>query len=138
MSIQNEIAEDTEVHNAVEVEARVSKPLMQVWDSLTRPDGVEALFGEGVTLGDKGDPWHATDGTYGVTRSYHPGEQIRISWHADDDAPATLVDVRFRADGDSTIVSLRHENLPDDADREALKARWEGGIDRLAALGAQG
>ncbi|MDO5699739.1 MAG: SRPBCC domain-containing protein [Dermatophilus congolensis] len=137
MSIQNEIAEDTEAQDYVEVEARVAKPLMQVWDSLTRPDGIEALFGEGVTLGDKGDPWHGTDGTYGVTRSYHPGEQVRISWHADDNAPATLVDVRFREDGDATVVSIRHEHLPEDADRAALKARWEEGLDRLAALRAQ-
>lgn len=138
MSIQNEIAEDTEAQDAVEVEARVEKPLMEVWSSLTRPDGIEALFGEGVTLGDKGDPWHCTDGTYGVTRSYHPGEQIRISWHADGYAPATLVDVRFREDGDATLVSIRHEHLPEDADRPALKARWQQGLERLAALRAAG
>ena len=134
MSIQNEIAEDTEAKDVVELETRVAKPLEQVWGSMVNPSGVEALFGEGVTVGDKGDPWRAADGTSGVTRSYHAGEQIRLSWHADDDAPATLVDVRFRADGDSTIVSLRHENLPDDADREALKARWAGNLERLAAL----
>lgn len=138
MSIQNEIAEDTEAQDAVEVEARVAKPLMQVWDSLTHPDGIEALFGEGVTLGAKGDPWHGTDGTYGVTRSYHPGEQIRISWHADDNAPATLVDVQFREEGDETVVSLRHEHLPEDADKPSLKARWQAGLDRLAALRAHG
>ena len=96
MSIQNEIAEGAEASDTVALDAELAKPLSEVWTSLTQPAGIEALFGEGVQLGAKGDPWHGADGTYGVTRSYHPAEQIRISWHAHQDAPATVVDVQFR------------------------------------------
>ncbi len=134
MSIQNEIAEGAEASDTVALDAELAKPLSEVWTSLTQPAGIEALFGEGVQLGAKGDPWHGADGTYGVTRSYHPAEQIRISWHAHQDAPATVVDVQFREAGAGTHISLRHEHLPGDADHEGLRARWQAGLDRLAAL----
>ena len=91
----------------------------------------EGAVGEGATLGDKGDPWRATDGTYGVTRSYHPEQQVRVSWHADDDAPTTLVDLKLSPHGDGTQLVLRHKRLPPEADRAALTQRWDDALTRL-------
>lgn len=116
----------------IEIDHVVSQPLSQIWQRLITPEGVEALLGEGARLGGKGEPWHAADGTYGVTRSYHPFEQIRVSWHADADAPATLVDLQFFDHPDGTRLNLRHEHLAEEADREELRLRWEGALSRLA------
>ncbi|MDO5710719.1 MAG: SRPBCC domain-containing protein [Micrococcales bacterium] len=122
---------DSPESDIVEVVQTVEQPISQVWTRLTQRDGIEAFLGEGATLGDKGDPWRATDGTYGVTRSYHPEQQVRVSWHADDDAPTTLVDLKLSPHGDGTQLVLRHKRLPPEADRAALTQRWDDALTRL-------
>ncbi len=133
MSVQNDASEATgeSQDNAVEVVRHVAQSIGQVWGRIAQPEGVEALLGPGARLGDKGDSWRATDGTRGVTRSYHPEQQIRVSWHADDDAPATLVDLQMTPNGEGTTLVLRHENLTGDLDRDALARRWEAALDRF-------
>ena len=103
-----------------------------VWRVLTTNDGAQALLGPGARLGGKGEPWRADDGSHGVWRSYHPLEQVRVSWHADADGPRSLVDLHLAAEGDGTRVSLRHE--PAGPDRAAIEQRWSAALDRLDAL----
>lgn len=117
--------------DALEIVQRVDRPLGEVWARLTQREGIEALLGEGATLGDKGDAWHASDGTYGVTRSYHPEQQVRVSWHADQDAPPTLVDLQMARDGEGTVLTLRHEHLTPQMDRDSLRERWDAALHRL-------
>jgi hypothetical protein len=119
--------------SAIDVEHIAPHGVDTLWQKLTTPDGVEALLGEGARLGGKGEPWHAADGTYGVTRSYHPGEQVRVSWHADANAPATLVDLQFAPHEEGTKLHLRHEHLGPDAPAEELRRRWEGALARFTA-----
>ena len=107
--------------------------LEAVWRALMTPAGAQALLGTGGQLGNKGESWKAEDGTYGITRSFHPKEQIRFSWHAAEGAPATLVDLRMRAVDDGTELTLVHSNLPEDADLEALRSRWETTLENLIA-----
>lgn len=116
----------------VTVSRTVSHPLKSVWDVLMAPQGANALLGEGGELGNKGSSWRASDGTYGVTRSFHPLEQIRFSWHADDQSPASLVDLHMRADGDDvTVLEIVHDHLPADADRDWLRSHWAAALERI-------
>jgi uncharacterized protein YndB with AHSA1/START domain len=101
----------------------------QVWQHLISSEGVQALLGPGAQLGSKGESWHSDDGPHGVVRSYHPLEQIRVSWHANDDAPASLVDLQLAPVGDGTRIDLVHEH----AAEPGLQARWDGALDRLAS-----
>lgn len=120
----------------VVVSRLVSRPIKDFWKILVTREGAEALLGKGGELGDKGDSWHAADGTFGVVRSYHPLEQIRFTWHAADEAPKTVVDVHLSADGDSTTrVEIRHERIPFYFDANALGRRWEHALDKLAQAG---
>ena len=117
----------------VVVQRSVSQPVKEVWRLLATPAGAEALLGEGGLLGDKGDSWHAANGTYGVVRSYHPLEQIRFSWHAEPDAPKSLVDLQLlKQSEDSTVVEIRHEHIPDDWDVDAITQHWETALERIA------
>lgn len=127
-------APSSSAEDAIEIEQVLPKPLSQVWERLLTDEGIEALLGEGARLGTKGEPWHATDGTYGVTRSFHPAEQVRVSWHADADAPATLVDLQMSEHPDGTRLSLRHEHLAGQPPREQLRSRWEEALTRFASL----
>jgi uncharacterized protein YndB with AHSA1/START domain len=132
----DEVVDDAGKHpDAVKVDTVLAHPVDHVWRVLTTNDGAQALLGAGARLGGKGEPWHAEDGTHGVWRSYHPLEQVRVSWHADADAPRTLVDLHLAAEGDRTRVSLRHERPDSDSpDPEALRQRWSDALTRLESL----
>lgn len=136
MTVPHEAEVEAAAHadDAVEVVQHVPRPINEVWARLTQRDGIEALLGEGAMLGAKGDPWHAADGTRGVTRSYHPEQQVRVSWHSQDDAPATVVDLQMQPEGAGTLLTLRHEHLTPDLDRDALVARWDAALHRMTQV----
>ncbi|MCB0911706.1 MAG: SRPBCC domain-containing protein [Propionibacteriaceae bacterium] len=121
------------VDTTVTVSRSVSQPVKEIWKLLATREGAEALLGAGGELGDKGDSWHAADGTYGVVRSFHPLEQIRFSWHAAEEAPKTIVEVDLVAADDGTRVDIRHEHIPNYFDAAALTRKWEQALDKLAA-----
>jgi len=121
------------VDTTVTVSRSVSRPVKEMWKLLATREGAEALLGTGGELGDKGDSWHAIDGTYGVVRSFHPLEQIRFSWHAAEEAPKTIVEVDLAASGDGTRVEIRHEHIPLYFDAAALTRKWEQALEKLAA-----
>ena len=52
--------------DTVEVSALLTHDINHVWHVLTTNEGAAAFLGEGATLGGKGEPWRATDGTHGV------------------------------------------------------------------------
>lgn len=124
-------AEGAEGAPVVEVSRVVPFPLEKVWTLLTTTAGAEALLGQGAMLGTKGEPWRTADGSHGVVRSYHPMEQIRLTWHADEHAPATLVDLRLTSEGSDTRLDLRHERLSDPALSHSMPERWDKALSRI-------
>jgi uncharacterized protein YndB with AHSA1/START domain len=129
---QSGVVEEDGVADTVEVNALLSHDIDHVWKVLTTNDGAAALLGQGAQLGSKGEHWRAADGTHGVWRSYHPMEQIRVSWHASEDAPRSLVDLHLERAGEQTAVSVRHEHVA--GDRDALAQRWATALERIDAL----
>ena len=118
--------------HVVEISRTIPASPDQVWQVMTSAPGAAALLGEGAVLGGKGETWRTSDGPHGVVRSYHPLEQLRVSWHADDDAPASLVEMDLRPDGDGTELVVRHERVADGATID-LRRHWSAAVDRLAA-----
>ena len=107
----------------------VDFPVKTVWAVLLSPDGQTALLGEGAMLGDKGDTWKASDGTWGVTRSFHPLEEIRFSWHKDDDSPKTWVEVTLESlSPTSTKIKISHDHSNADFDVVKMTARWKSAL----------
>ncbi len=124
------------VDTTVVVRRSVSQSLKDVWKLLVTQEGAEALLGPGGSLGDKGDSWHANDGSYGVVRSYHPLEQIRFSWHVAEDTPKTLVDVHLLTGEDGqTVLEIRHDHIPGYFDHGKITRHWEDALDRIASAG---
>lgn len=123
--------EPARIAPVVEVSRGLPQPIDKVWQVLSTPAGVEALLGKGAQLGGKGEPWRSVDGSHGVVRSYHPLEQVRISWHADEHAPATLVELHLIPEGEGTRLSLRYEDVPDTALGQKLRQRWGDALGRI-------
>lgn len=116
----------------VQVSRSVNATLTHVWEVLISPAGSAALLGDGAVLGSKGEAYHCEDGTGGVVRSYHPLEQLRVSWHETPDAPASVVEVDLRTEGDHTVLDLRQDHLTVASDVDTLAARWSAALDRVA------
>ena len=128
--VTSEAAGKTE--DTVVVQRQVSHELKNVWNVLMTDEGAEALLGPGAHLGDKGHTWIAEDGTRGVTRSFHPMEQIRFSWHADEASPATVVDLHLRrVDDDTTSLEIVHDHLYAGIDRDRLADHWSRALERI-------
>jgi uncharacterized protein YndB with AHSA1/START domain len=115
----------------LEVSRAVPQPPDDVWKVLTTSSGAEALLGKGAELGGKGEPWRSVDGSHGVVRSYHPMEQVRISWHADEHAPSTLVELHLLPEGEGTRLSLRYQETPDTEMNADLRQRWSDALGRI-------
>jgi len=115
----------------IDLSRRIGLPVTSVWQALISPQGAAVWLGEGAVLGGKGESYHCTDGTMGVVRSYHPLEQLRVTWHADEYAPFSLIEVDLEPVGDATGIYLRHDGVTDARQREMLQQRW---AQRLEAL----
>ncbi|MDR0284488.1 MAG: SRPBCC domain-containing protein [Propionibacteriaceae bacterium] len=110
----------------------VNYPVKTVWAVLLTPQGQADLLGDGATLGTKGDTWRAANGTWGVTRSFHPLEEIRFSWHKDADAPKTWVDLTLEAVGPAqTKIQISHDHSNADFDVPKATARWRAALERI-------
>jgi uncharacterized protein YndB with AHSA1/START domain len=118
----------------VHVSRPVAAPVTRVWEVLVSPTGSQALLGAGAVLGAKGEPYHCTDGTTGVVRSYHPLEQLRVSWHEAPDSPPSMVEVGLRADGHTTVLELTQSHLTEVSDLAALGERWSASLAAVAAF----
>ena len=115
---------DAGVHASISVPAAPAR----VWQHLISQPGTEALLGDGVRLGGKGESWHASDGSYGVVRSYHPTEQLRVTWHPQEDGPVSMLDLHLLPEGDATRVDLVH--LGQGA--TVSQRHWQEALDRVA------
>lgn len=126
------IGNDQNVHVHLSVPASVGV----VWEALVSPEGTATWLGEGAVLGDKGQSYHCADGTSGVVRSFHPLEQLRLSWHHQVDVEPSLVEVDLGVEGTGTSVRLWHDGLPE-SERPAMRTHWQQRLAALAELVAQ-
>jgi len=63
-------------------------------------------------------------------------EQVRVSWHPDEEGPLSIVDLQLKPDGDGTRVDLYHEGEGIAQDGAGDKSRWDAALGRFAeALG---
>jgi uncharacterized protein YndB with AHSA1/START domain len=111
----------------------VPAPLERVWEHLISPDGTQALLGDGARLGNKGEPWRAADGSYGVVRSLHPLEQVRVTWRPREAGPLSILDVQLRPDGQGTRLDLFHEGRGIAGDPRGDRQHWEDALGRFAS-----
>ena len=132
MESEAQTAGKTDGPLGVQISRTVAAPIAHAWEVLVSPIGSQALLGDGAVLGAKGEPYHCADGASGVVRSYHPLEQLRVSWHETPDSPPSIVELGLRADDGVTVLELRHDRILDDDQQLRLEQRWSQALGRLA------
>ena len=69
----------------------------------------------------------------GVYREVVRDEKLVFTWQWRSKPEwESLVTVTLKRDGDATILTLTHEQLPDDAERGDHRNGWSGALDKLA------
>ena len=120
--------QSTQVEQTVHLHVRLDAPVGRVWQALVSPAGTAVWLGPGAVLREKGQSYHCTDGTVGVVRSFHPLEQLRLSWHRDAESEPSLIEVDLSVSGAGTSLRLWHDGLPVDQ-RPAMLAHWRERLD---------
>lgn len=116
----------------VAVSRSLAAPPEVVWGALVSPAGAEALLGHGASLGTKGQSWHSDDGAFGVVRSFHPLEQVRVSWHETPGSPRSVVEIDLAGDATGTRLDLRHDLVSGDLTTD--EQRWHDALERFASV----
>jgi uncharacterized protein YndB with AHSA1/START domain len=102
-----------------------------VWQSLVSPQGTSVWLGHGAVLIGRGHTYMSDDGDAGVVQSFHPLEQLRLSWHSSAEDETSLVEVDLTPVAGGTRLRLWHEGLPS-ALRVPMQERWEHRLDDFA------
>jgi uncharacterized protein YndB with AHSA1/START domain len=120
------------------VRRTVPLSLDEAWDLITsRPD---LWLSEGASIAfEKGERYAvpARDGEPGATgevRVVKPGDRLRMTWQPEGwPAPATLQVTLLESASGKTAITFHREKLPEADAREAMRARWRGALERIAA-----
>jgi uncharacterized protein YndB with AHSA1/START domain len=110
--------------------------LEQAWKLITSPEGVKLWLGEveGFRL-VKGLSYQTADGARGEVRVVNPRENIRLTWQPPEWVQASIIQVRVIPGGrEKTVISFHQEKIPDEAEREKMRQRWEKALGELRAL----
>ena len=122
----------------------------KVYDAWTNPAKIAGWFGPDGTEVERTEADVRINGRYcfmlrdsdcdehevsGVYREVIPNEKLVFTW-AWKGTPeqVSLVTVLFKRDGDGTILTLTHEQLPNDATRDHHREGWTGSLDKLEKL----
>jgi len=105
----------------------------QVWQLLVSPAGSAVWLGPGALVGSKGEPFMTDTGIGGVVRSFHPLEQLRLSWETGSDHETSLVEIDLTPVAGGTRLRLWHEGLPP-ALRSPLQEQWAQRLDAFARI----
>lgn len=104
-----------------------------VWQTLVSPQGTSVWLGHGAVLAGRGQTYLSDDGDAGVVRSFHPLEQLRLSWQMGAEDEASLVEVDLTPVAGGTRLRLWHEGLPSTL-RVPMQQRWEHRLDDFARI----
>lgn len=105
----------------------------ELWSLLLSPAGLSAWLGGAIELED-GARYALDNGTTGQVRVYKPWSHIRLIWRPQGWARPSTLQVRVTAASRGTTLSFHQDYLADGATRTAMKAHWEGVIERLAGM----
>jgi uncharacterized protein YndB with AHSA1/START domain len=71
----------------------------------------------------------------GIYREVVHNERLVFTWQWRSKPEwESLVTVTLKRDGEATILTLVHEQLPDDAERDEHRDGWGGALDKLAQV----
>ena len=135
------------IERPIEVETRIAAPPEVVFAYFIDPELYRRWKGTSAELDARpGGLYQVVMPSGDLVRGEYvhvePPRRIVFTWGFEGSAGlppgSSTVEVTLRADGDGTIVRLRHDGLPSDDSREQHRIGWRHYVDRLAIVAAGG
>jgi uncharacterized protein YndB with AHSA1/START domain len=135
VSSSGEVGRTRDAGWEIGVSKTIDRPVSQVWDFITSPEGVAIWLGSGVTtLSELGAGYETAAGVRGETRSYRSLDRVRLTWRPAGWSHDTTLQLAVRAAGPGrAMLRVHQERLADAAEREQQRRHWQGVINALAA-----
>jgi uncharacterized protein YndB with AHSA1/START domain len=135
------VGETADTGFQVGVQRSIRATAHEAWELIvSRP---ELWLGEGASVtfarGERYEVPAGKDapGASGEIRVVKPGDRLRMTWQPEGwPAPATLQLALLESASGKTAISAHLEKLPDGDAREAMRERWRGALERIAAAAA--
>jgi uncharacterized protein YndB with AHSA1/START domain len=136
------------IDQPIELETRIGAPPEVVFAYFVDPDLYRRWKGSTAELDARPGGIYRVlmpsgDRVRGEYVSVEPPHRVVFTWGFEGNAElppsSSTVEITLRADGDGTIVRLRHARLPSDVSREQHALGWQHNLQRLAtaALGGE-
>ncbi|HKX16243.1 MAG TPA: SRPBCC domain-containing protein [Propionibacteriaceae bacterium] len=132
---QSEVGHTRDAGWEIGVSKTVDRPVDEVWDFITSPEGVAIWLGEGVTLSsERGAGYETKAGVHGETRSFRELDRVRLTWQPPGWSHDTTLQLTVRSAGEGRAILVIHqERLADGAEREQQRRHWQGVMNALVA-----
>lgn len=104
----------------------IHAPIEDVWNALVDDKTIEGWGGGPADMSEEVDTeFTLWDGSiWGKNTEIIPGEKLVQEWFAGEWEEPSIVTFSLSQDGDGTVVSLTHENIPDE-EFEDIERGWE-------------
>ncbi|MBX3082616.1 MAG: SRPBCC domain-containing protein [Anaerolineae bacterium] len=107
----------------------------QAWAVLMTSPGLDCWLGDGAEPPfKKGDTFITEDGTCGEIRSASEGDLVRMRWQPRGWNFESTLQLRVIPARTGAIISIHHEMLQNQEQREAMRQHWTEVMDKLADL----
>ena len=135
------------IERPIEVETRIAAPPHVVFAYFIDPELYQRWQGTSAELDARPGGLYRVampsgDLVRGEYIEIQPPTRIVFTWGFEGNAElppgSSTVEVTLHADGDGTIVRLRHDRLPTDVSREQHAMGWRHYVDRLAIAAVGG
>lgn len=115
------------------VSKTINRPVSEVWDFITSPEGIAIWLGDGVTvLSDRGAGYETATGVRGETRSFRELDRVRLTWQPPDWTHDTTLQLTVSSAGEGRARLVVHqERLADATEREQQRRHWQGVVNAL-------
>lgn len=117
------------------VSKTIDRPVEQVWDFITSPEGTAIWLGEGVTVrAEPGTGYETATGVRGETRSFRELDRVRLTWQPAGWSHDTTLQLAVRSAGAGrAMLRIHQERLADATEREQQRRHWQSVIAALVA-----
>jgi len=80
-----------------------------------------------VTKAPSGDEYDFS----GEYREVIPNEKISFTWETGNEKQGSIVTAELKSEGDGTELTLTHQGLADESERDNCRNGWQGALDKL-------
>ena len=134
------MAESASDKYTVKLNRVVAASTEEAFDAFTRPDLLSQWFTESAKVDLRvGGRYSNSDKDQGEFLVVERPSKVQFTWENQEHCPNTIVDIRFRRDGESAVeVMLEHRDIGDEPGYRDMRTGWSWALDSFKSFMEEG